>query len=1182
MKSSIGHRMGMVTLAVLAIGRIAGGVLASDGLPPSAASPLAQGFLNPPDSARPWVYWFWLNGNITREGITADLEAMKRVGIGGVLIMEVDQGAPLGPVAFMGPKWRELFRHVVAEAGRLGLEVNMNNDAGWNGSGGPWVRPEQSMQKIVFSETAALGPKRVEAVLPKPEAVAGYYRDVAVLAFPSPGDYRIDNVEVKAAYKIGYPGPAASKDLPAAMVIDQSKIADLTARMDEQGRLVWEAPPGKWTVLRLGHTSTGAENAPAPASGRGLECDKLSKEGVEANFNGMMAQLIADVGPAAGKALAATHVDSWENGSQNWTARMRTEFQARRGYDLLPYLPVMTGRVVGSLEISERFLWDLRRTVSELVVENYAGHLRDLAHQRGLRFTIEAYGSPCDHLPYAGQCDEPMGEFWVGGGAMNTCKGMASAAHTYGKPIVGAEAFTAADQERWRDHPATIKALGDQAFCEGINRFVVHRYAMQPWLDRRPGMTMGPWGTHYERTQTWWELTPAWHQYLARCQFLLRQGLFVADLCYLEPEEPPQGFHEHPHQGYGWDQCCPEVVLRRMEVRDGRLVLPDGMSYRLLVLSDARAMTPPLLRKIKELVEAGATVVGPRPLRSPSLSGYPDCDAEVRRLAGEVWGNCDGQSVREHRLGRGRVVWAPAPEKVLAQSGVGPDFTSRARLRFIHRQVEGTHVYFVANPAPHHVMAAATFRVSGKSPEFWWPESGRIEPAAMFHQQDGSTSVPLPLGPSGSVFVVFREPARPGDPVVALAHEGKPLCSIAEPAPKIVVEKAAYGVPDDPNRTRDVRQKIQAKVDAGDSSFPVADVAAGDDPAHDTVKTLVVEYTVGKKRFTVKGQDGDTIHLSDEALRIAVQKAVYGVPGDPKRIRDVRARVQRIADAGESGFQVARMAAGDDPAFGIVKTLVLEYLVDGKRVTATGTDPETILLAPLEESQRVAEVRRGADGRVYVEAWQPGPYEVRLASGQKRRVVVAKLPAPLEIAGPWEVSFPAKGGASQKVTFPQLISWSKHPNDGVKYFSGTATYRATLPVPPEALARQRRLYLDLGGVQAIAQVKLNGKDLGVLWKPPFRADATGALTAGENRLEVLVTNLWPNRLIGDEQLPEDSQRNADGTLKAWPQWLQEGKPSPTGRHTFTSWRLWRKPDALLESGLLGPVRVIPTEMAGID
>ncbi len=625
-------------------------------MPAMASDDLARDFARPPQTARPWVYWFWLNSNITKTGITADLEAMKRVGIGGVLIMEVDQGAPVGQVPFMSDRWREMFRHAVAEAQRLGLEVNMNDDAGWNGSGGPWIKPEQSMQEVVWTETGVAGPQHYEGVLPRPHATANFYREIAVLAVPDSGNYRLPDFEVKAAFQSrGHSKPAAAQG-SAPNSIKQNSVIDLTARMTPDGRLAWDVPAGKWTVLRLGHTSTGSENAPAPASGRGLECDKLSPEGIEANFAGMMAKLTQDVGPATGKALVATHIDSWENGSQNWTARMREEFQRRRGYGMTPFLPVMTGRVVGSPEISERFLWDLRRTISELVIENYAGRMSQLAHQHGLKFTAEAYGSPCDHLPYAGQADEPMGEFWVGDGAIETCRGMASAAHTYGKPILGAESFTATDTERWTQHPATIKALGDRAFCEGINRFVFHRYALQPWADVRPGMTMGPWGVHYERTQTWWDWTAPWHEYLARCQFLLRQGLFVADLCYVQAEAPPQSFHDHPRTGYGWDECSAEVVLTRMTVRDGRLVLPDGMSYRLLVLPESSIMTLALLGKIKDLVEAGATVVGPRPVRSPSLSGYPESDESVQRLASELWGDCDGQKVKEHRVGLGRVV----------------------------------------------------------------------------------------------------------------------------------------------------------------------------------------------------------------------------------------------------------------------------------------------------------------------------------------------------------------------------------------------------------------------------------------------------------------------------------------------------------------------------------------------
>jgi len=1142
---------------------------------------MADRFASPPADARPWVYWFWLNGNITREGITADLEAMKRVGIGGVLIMEVDQGIPKGPVAFMSPPWRELFKHVVAEAQRLGLEVNMNNDAGWNGSGGPWIRPEHSMQKVVWTETNVEGPRHFDDTLPQPNAVAGFYRDIAVLAFPATGDYRIENIPLKACYQVGYvsPGVVETK-LPAEQLIDRTRIADLTPRMSHDGRLEWNVPAGQWTVMRFGHTSTGVENAPSPESGRGLECDKLSREGIEANFGGMIAKLIADVGPAAGRVLTVTHIDSWENGAQNWTARMPEEFRARRGYDLLPFLPVMTGRVVESLEISERFLWDLRQTISDLVVENYAGHLQTLARRGGLRLTIEAYGGPCDDLRYAGRCDEPMGEFWIGGSALNVCKGMASAAHTYGKPIVGAEAFTADDRERWRDHPASIKALGDRAFCEGINRFVFHRYALQPWPDRRPGMTMGPWGVHYERTQTWWEMTPPWHTYLARCQFMLRQGRFAPDICYLQPEAAPQGAHDHRRRGYDFDQCSAEVVLTRMAVKDGRLVLPDGLSYRLLVLPGVNTMTPALLRKIRDLVQAGATVVGPRPLKSPSLTDYPTCDDEVKKLADEVWGNCDGRSVKEHRLGQGRVVWGVTAEELLAQEGVRPDFSSRARLGWIHRVVGDRDVYFVANPQPYGVQAACAFRVSGKCPELWWPDSGLIERAGMFEEKDGCTSVPLTLGPSGSVFVVFARGAGPQDPVVALTRDGKPLLATADIAPKIVVKKAAYGVLTDPQRIRDVRGKVQEKVDRGEHSFQVARMAEGDDPAEGVVKTLDIEYTIGEQEFAVRGRDPESVHLTDDASRIVVEKATYGVLTDPQRTRDVRDKLQHLLDTGERDFQVARMAEGDDPAFMVVKTLVVEYTIAGRRMTFTGTDPEPVTLTPHPAvPEPVAGVRWTADGRPLVEACQPGRYELRTATGRSRRVEVPDLPAPLEIGGPWEVRFAPGWGAPERVTLEKLDCWSRHSDPGVRHFSGMATYTAAFKLPAEMPARDRRIILDLGKVQVMAQVKLNHRDLGVLWKPPYQVDVTDIVNPGENSLEIKVVNLWPNRLIGDEQLPEDSDRNPEGTLKSWPQWLLEGKPSPTGRHTFSTWRLWKKDDPLPESGLLGPVRLRPVQVA---
>lgn len=1146
--------------------------------PRAAADELAAGFLQPPESARPWVYWFWLNGNITREGIVADLEAMKRVGIGGGLIMEVDQGAPVGPVDFMSGKWRELFQHVQQESKRLGLEINMNNDAGWNGSGGPWIKPEQAMQKVVWTETEVTGPRQFADALPQPAVVAGFYRDICVMAFPKVGDWRIDRISAKAMYDVGGVGGVVRGEVPADMRIDPRSIVILTDATSAEGRLEWSVPEGAWTILRFGHTCTGVENAPAPASGRGLECDKLSQAGIEANFAGMMAKLAEDtgIGPDFGTAgLVATHIDSWENGSQNWTAAMRDEFQRRRKYDLLPFLPVMTGRVVDSLEISERFLWDLRQTVSELVLDNYAGRFAELAHARGMRFTVEAYGCPCDALPFAGRSDEPMGEFWTpSAAAIETCKTMASAAHVYGQRIVGAEAFTAGDHERWREHPALLKSLGDRVFCQGINRFVFHRYAMQPWAEERvPGMTMGPWGQHYERTQTWWESSAAWHEYLARCQFLLRQGLYAADICYVQPEAPPQGPRDYPRRGYGWDQCPPEVVLTRMSVQDGRITLPDGMNYRVLVLPDLPSMTPTLLRKIKDLVTAGATVIGPKPIMSPSLTDWPDCDAEVARLAAELWGDCDGKAITEHALGQGRVVWGLTPEEVLEASGVPADFAAGHELHYIHRRLADRDIYFVANPNPYEVTSTCSFRVSGKLPEFWCAESGHREPAAVYKEEDGVTHVAVPLGANGSVFVVFHRPRADQDPIVEVTRDGKLLVS-ATPTPRIqvTVTSARYGVLDDPQRTRDVTKIVQQKLDDGKYSFPVTSMAEDDDPAFGTLKTLVVDYTIDEHKFTAKAGDGSVIHFSDNAVPVQIEKATYGVPGDPKRTRDVRDKLQRLVDAGERSFVVARMAEGDDPAFMVVKTLDVEFSVNGERGHIKGTDPELIhLVSPTMLRAPAAVVRVDRQGKPVLETRESGHYVWKTKSGRTDGVNVT-MPTEVPVSAPWNVHFTPGFGVPSDVTLERLISWTEHADPAVKYYSGTATYTTSVRIPEDLLQSEScRLALVLGDVQVLAHVKLNGKDLGTLWKPPFVVDVTDSARTGDNQLEIQVVNLWPNRMIGDELLPEDSERHPNGTLKAWPQWLLDGEPSPTSRFTFTSWRLWNKDDPLLPSGLLGPV-----------
>ncbi|RPI48573.1 MAG: hypothetical protein EHM56_13500, partial [Chloroflexi bacterium] len=420
---------------------------------------------------------------------------------------------------------------------------------------------------------------------------------------------------------------------------------------------------------------------------------------LDAHFEAFIGTLLREIGPRPSNRTAGwtmLHIASWDMGAQNWSARFRDEFQRRRGYDPLPYLPAMTGRIVESLEISERFLWDIRQTAQELVVENHAQHLKTLGRRHGFGLSIEPYDmNPCSDLSLGGVADVPMCEFWAQGYGFNTafsCIEAVSIAHTLGRPVVAAESFTSDDKEAWRLHPGAMKPQADWAFCMGINRLVFHRYAHQPWLDRSPGMTMGPYGVHYERTQTWWPMVGAWHTYLARCQAMLRRGRPVADICYLAPQGAPHVFRPPAsalagagpvpdRKGYNFDGCAPETLLAGATVKRGQLVLPSGVTYRVLVLPDMETMTPALVRKVRDLVRAGATVIGPRPLKSPSLSDYPRCDQEVQRLASELWGpdSPDGKHTAEHKVGRGRVVMVKQPTSSDVKPPEQPSLPAEAR-----------------------------------------------------------------------------------------------------------------------------------------------------------------------------------------------------------------------------------------------------------------------------------------------------------------------------------------------------------------------------------------------------------------------------------------------------------------------------------------------------------------------
>ena len=480
-----------------------------------------------------------------------------------------------------------------------------------------------------------------------------------------------------------------------------------------------------------------------------------------------------------GRALKYLHTDSWEVEVANWTPTLREEFRQRRGYDLLPFLPVIAGRIVDSRPVSNRFLHDFRKTMGDLAVDNHYRLFSDWAHQRGLQIHPESGGPhavPVDSLRCLGMNDAPMSEFWasswrhrVGDSNRFFVKQPASAAHTYGHKLVLAEGFTTIGPQWQETLWDNLKPSFDQAACEGLNLLVWHAFTCSPAEMGLPGQEYFA-GTHFNPNSTWWPKSAAFLGYLNRCQFLLQQGLFAADAVYYYGDHVPnfaQLKRSDPARvlpGYDYDVITEDALLTRLDARDGRFVLPDGMNYRVLVLPDRDVISLPVLRKLKSLVAAGATVIGPKPEQASGLRDYPESDGETARLAGELWGDCDGQTLTEHRAGKGRVIWGRTARAVLAADGIKPDFEftgadPMAALNYLHRRDGGTEMYFVANQSNRWEEAECRFRVAGKLPELWDPLTGRTRPLPVFSEVEGRTAIPLQFSPYGSMFVVFRQPA---------------------------------------------------------------------------------------------------------------------------------------------------------------------------------------------------------------------------------------------------------------------------------------------------------------------------------------------------------------------------------------------------------------------------------------
>ncbi|MEI6604463.1 MAG: glycosyl hydrolase [Verrucomicrobiota bacterium] len=1214
------------------------------------ADSLESAFTQPPETTKPRCYWYWMDGQISKVGITRDLEAMKRVGIGEgyIGVISGQSGTPTSSTSkALTDEWWSFIEHAVREGTRLGVDVGLFNSPGWSQSGGPWVKPSQAMRYVTLPELRLHGPQHFVGKLPVP---TGEYEDLAVLAFPVPagegevakitsrtpslisfempspftarsvtvqpvklvnvaaellasddgkqfrtvkkfaidrhnlgvgvgpvplapvvasfpattarffqlkfsaacelGDIhvspaaRVESFAEKAMQKVCqdphalydfYTWPNVAEPNADGLTVKPDAVRDLSKLMAPDGTLNWEVPAGDWIVLRTALTPTGTKNSPAPPEATGFEVDKMNRVPLRSHFDAYVGNLLKRIPAADRKSWKHVVADSYETGPQNWTDGFAADFLKRYGYDPMPFLPVMTGRIVGSVDLSDRFLWDLRRLVADRIAKDYVGGLSDLCHEHGMKMWLENYGHwgfPAEFLQYGGLCDEIAGEFWASGDFENKqdtgylgryeLRDASSAANIYNKPITWAEAFTGGPA--FINSPRDLKARGDWAFCEGINQFVFHVNIHQPTDDKPPGINAG-FGTEFNRNNTWFEQSKAWIDYLRRSTVLLQTGKHVADVAYFISEDAPKfaGPQQPPlPPGFDYDFINADVIEHRLAVKDGRLVLPDGMSFRLLALPESARMRPELLGKIRDLVKAGATVVGAPPSRSPSLENFPKCDAEVQSLAREIWGDANAKEPGEHLLGKGRVFWGKGLDTVFAELGLQPDFKTSAQLGFTHRHSDDAEIYFVANSKSESLTTTAAFRVGDKAPELWWPDSGRIERPAVYEAADGEVRLPMSFGPTGSVFVVFREKAAaPAERIVSVTRHGEEVLGTtvhSVPGASGGSESAnnfTFAVwvkpDDDTSLVREANSGIVGMAEKRNEVFPPPHGNGFGGEAHAGCGLAVGRNGVGVFEHSGNYFAPTLIHAA--TLTNWTHLAVVYHDGQPTLYLN-----GVLAKTGLKSTHIVHSGATQDSTkfcgkLGRVVALARSLSADEiAQLAVSMPQPST------GDSEQPFQVTRDSAGNFSVQGGQPGDYQLKMADGQTRQLQVAATPAPIDITGPWDVSFAPGRGAPQKITFDVLTDWTKRPEEGIKHFSGKATYRRTFEVlaqrPPGS-----PMILDLGKVNDIATVRLNGRQLATLWLPPYRLDITDAVKLGSNTLEVDVVNTWNNRLVGDAALP---------------------------------------------------------------
>ncbi|GAA4745757.1 glycosyl hydrolase [Flavisolibacter ginsenosidimutans] len=1279
---------------------------------------LEEGFLHPPASARPQAYWMWMNGHITKRGITLDLQTMKDMGLAGAFVYNTNEGVPQGPVVYGSEEWTDLLLHATSEAQRLGLKLFMHNSPGFSSTGGAKVYPEMSMQELTWSEKVVQSNGLIDLQLPQPFTKLNYYKDAFVIAYPSlaaeinaaqnklvsaslngkeidkellrskepstfvellpvakeaallqlefaapfeakaitvkrlaafsqagfnaeynhplslllqcsndgknfetvctinmpllrymnaPGAQsfpavkakyfrllskeavRLIVVELHAAPRLqGWPGKINFTEtngredeqmLAKEDIIDPASVINITDKLGADGRLLWNAPAGYWTILRIGHTCTGAQTVSSPDGAKGLEIDKFSKEAVDGYFGLYLDTLLQKLKPFIPQTFSGIFIDSWEVGKQNWSVNFPTEFIQRCGYDIVPWLPTLTGRIVQNTNDTEKFLWDLRRTQASLVADNYYGRFKE----RCAAYSLQLYAQPngdgvFDSLEVGKNLEEPMAEFWVRNvpGTLNVCKQAVSIAHGYGRKIVAAEAYTGMPQtSHWTEYPYALKTQGDYIYSLGINCFVFHVFVHQPYTTGFPGMTMGPYGTHFDRNSTWAKQAKSWVAYLCRTQYLLQQGLPVADVCYFKGEDVSSGIPDVNYvnppvpRTLAGDVIGPDVLLKQMRVEEGKIVFPDGMSYGVMILAPLKKISIKILQRLKELLEAGMTlVVSVKPEDTPGLK-----DGNAATIINELWNNLDGQSVKKRSVGKGEIYWNKPFEEILNELKIYPDFTFTSRnadaaIHYTHRKLSEGDLYFISNHLRRMESIVCSFRVSNKTTEIWNPQTGEIQKAALYSFDEERTNVPLELEPAGSLFVLFRK-----------NDKGPLFDSVLQNGVEIISTKPFHATP-------------QNLCEATFNNFTITLWIKPDVPSEHPKGILIFppegELVYGFNHAAcglAAGQDGVRVYERTK--------------GPNRDAIPVIAHAQAI----EGWTHLALLYAGGKPSLFINGKLAAEGKSSGKIVHPGLHTPPTdeAFSAYFEGAQTKAELisealsadriyglyKRGlpppeGPSAVTVFQTQKGEVKARIFANDSYQMKSNGQTKPFEVKHcktfaverPWRVKFLSAYPGPSSIVLEKLISLHKHSNFDVRHFSGTAVYQTSFSFFEKNLSAEQRILLHLGRVECMAEVKLNGKDLGIFWKEPFVVDITTAIRFGKNDLEVEVTNLWPNRMIGDEYLPAENEYDGNGFIKKFPRWYLQNNPKQGARKAFSAWKPFKKTDPLLEAGLLGPVMLI--------